>query len=104
MDVAEHSYIGGFMSIKFQKLSPEEIKAMIDALAPELRVCMNPKEAAKFLKYSLSTIYSWMSYGYLEGTYRKRGKHIVFFTSRLADKFYNGRDWSYPYTCKTKTM
>lgn len=92
------------MSIKFQKLSPEEIKCLIDSLDPELRVSMDAVETAKFLKINRSTLYGWKSYGYLEGTYRKRGKHLVFLTSRLVDKFYNGRDWSYPYPCKTKTI
>ena len=93
-----------FMSIKFQKISPEEIKGIIDTLDPELRTSMGSEEASKFLKISLSTLYGWVSYGYLEGTYRRRGKHLVFLTSRLVDKFYNGKDWSYPYPCKTKNI
>jgi|GEM_PF-1412737 len=92
------------MSIKFQKISPEEIKGIIDAMDPELRNSMGSEEAAKFLKISLSTLYGWVNYGYLEGTYRRRGKYLVFLTSRLVDKFYNGKDWSYPYPCKTKNI
>ena len=38
------------MSIKFQKLSTEEIKGLIDVLYPELRTRMDSEEAANFLK------------------------------------------------------
>lgn len=38
------------MSIKFQKLSTEEIKGLIDVLDPELRTRMDFVEAANFFK------------------------------------------------------
>ena len=38
------------MSIKFQKLSTEEIKGLIDVLDPDLRTRMDSEEAANFLK------------------------------------------------------
>ena len=38
------------MSIKFQKLSPEEIKGLIDVLDPKLRTRMESEEAANFFK------------------------------------------------------
>jgi hypothetical protein len=44
------------MSIKFQKLSTEEIKGLIDVLDPELRTRMESEEAANFLKISFSIL------------------------------------------------
>ena len=84
-----------FMSIQFQKLSPEELKAIVDSLDPELRITMKSKQAAEFLKVSLLTIYDWVCSGKLEGTYRKRGKYLIFLTSRLIEKFFNGKDWGF---------
>ena len=83
------------MSIKFQKLSAEELKAIVDSLEPTLRVTMKTRDVAEFLKVSLLTIYDWVFKGHLEGTYRKRGKYLIFVTSRLIDKVFNGKDWSF---------
>jgi len=81
------------MSIRFNILSPEEIKSLIDSLDPKVRVTMSSVEAAEFLKSPLPTLYSWVHDGFLNGTFRKRGKRLYFNTPRLIERFYNGKDW-----------
>ena len=43
---------------------------------------------------SRKTLYSWIAHGYLDGTFRRRGKSHLFWRDRLLDRVFNGLDWS----------
>ena len=43
---------------------------------------LSPEQLAELLGLSVKTIYEWMSKGRLDGAYRKRGKHALFWRDR----------------------
>ena len=51
-------------------------------------------QTAALLGRSRKTIYDWMTKGRLDGTYRKRGKHALFWRDRVIDTLFNGKDWN----------
>ncbi len=83
------------MSIRFNTLSSDEITDLIESLDPKVRVNMSSLEAAEFLKYPLPTIYTWVHDGFLNGTFRKRGKRLNFLTRRLIEKSSEGAKRAY---------
>ena len=54
---------------------------------------LSPKQVADLSGISLKTIYEWMAKGRLDGTYRKRGKHAMFWRDRVIDTLFNGKEW-----------
>lgn len=75
-------------------LTPEEIAAAFtgpgaDAVPPIL----TPSQLAKLLQLSIKTIYEWLAKGRLDGTYRKRGKHVLLWRDRAIAAIFNGKDW-----------
>ena len=60
---------------------------------PADAVVLNAREAAAFLRISLSTLYEWCSRGRLDGTFRKRGKRLLFHRERLVEEIFNGEPW-----------
>jgi excisionase family DNA binding protein len=49
---------------------------------------------AKLLAVSKKTIDEWVSRGFLDGTFRKRGKHRLFLRERVLDRVFNGPEWN----------
>ncbi len=52
-------------------------------------------QVAGLLGLSVKTIYEWSQKGRLDGTYRKRGKHLLFWRDKLINLIFNGSDWSH---------
>lgn len=50
-------------------------------------------DVATLLRVSRKTVYVWIAMGRLDGTFRKRGKHHLFWRDRLLDTIFNGPDW-----------
>ncbi len=73
-------------------LKPEEIRAAFDT--PDLREqfppVMDVKQVARLFNKSPKTIYGWVEMGYLDGTFRRMGKHLVFWREAVIDKVFNG--------------
>ena len=81
------------MSTRQRKLSKDEIRAAFAAdcnLAPSI---LAPAQLAALLGLSVKTIYEWLTAGRLDGTFRKRGKHILIWRDRALDLLFNGPDW-----------
>jgi hypothetical protein len=75
-------------------LTPDEIARAFDRPDGEnCPVILLPAELAGLLRMSVKTIYDWISHGRLDGSYRKRGKHILFWRDRVINLIMNGKDW-----------
>ncbi|MBN8625970.1 MAG: helix-turn-helix domain-containing protein [Planctomycetes bacterium] len=55
-------------------------------------VC-TPKRLAKLLGVSKKTIYLWRAAGRFEGSYRKRGKYLLFQTDKALNAIFNDPEW-----------
>ena len=55
---------------------------------------LSPQQLALLLGKSVKTIYDWMAKGRLDGSYRKRGKHVLIWRDRALDIIFNGKDWN----------
>lgn len=75
------------------RLSSTEIEAGIHGDA-ESGPVLTTAAVAKLLCVKKKTIDEWVSRGYLDGTYRKRGKHRLFWRERVLDRVFNGPEWS----------
>lgn len=51
-------------------------------------------QASQLLRRSPKTIYEWIGKGRLDGSFRRRGKGILFFRDRLIAVISNGPDWT----------
>ena len=60
---------------------------------PADAVVLSAEEAATLLRISLSTLYDWRSQGRLDGTFRKRGKRLLFHRERLLEEIFDGKQW-----------
>jgi hypothetical protein len=77
------------------KLTPEEIAAPFSGtLGDRLPSTLSRKQVAELLGVSVKTIDDWKAKGRLDGTYRKRGKHLFFWRSRVLNLIYNGKEWN----------
>lgn len=57
---------------------------------PILSVC----QVAELLgNLSRKTVYTWIAAGRLDGAFRKRGKHLLFWRDRVIDRIFNGAEW-----------
>jgi hypothetical protein len=55
---------------------------------------LSPLRLADLLGRSPKTIYAWIAQGRLDGTFRKRGKHILIWRDKALDQIFNGPPWS----------
>ncbi len=55
---------------------------------------VSPEQVAHMLGFARATVYEWISKGRLDGTFRRRGKHVRLWRDRVLDRFFNGPDWS----------
>lgn len=82
------------MSTRDHKLTQAEIsQAFSDDSPSALPAILTTPEVATLLRVSRKTIDHWKACGYLEGTYRKRGKHVLYFRDRVVDVIFNGPNW-----------
>jgi excisionase family DNA binding protein len=77
------------------KLSKTEItQAFTDEQGQQtLPPILSPDGLADLLDLSVKTIYEWIAKGRLDGTFRKRGKHVLIWRDRAVDLLFNGPDW-----------
>lgn len=78
-------------------LKPTEIARAFDleVLRQQYPPIQSPEQVGLMLGFARSTIYQWADQGRLDGTFRKRGKHIRFWRDRVLDKFFNGSEWEH---------
>ena len=76
-------------------LKNAEINAAFDAA--EMRELYGPilavPEVTQLFGIARRTLYFWIAEGRLDGTFRKRGKHHLFWRDRLIDRVFNGPEW-----------
>ncbi|HIF34968.1 MAG TPA: DNA-binding protein [Planctomycetes bacterium] len=65
-----------------------------DGAESSYRPIMSPAELAALCGLSIKTIYAWIEMGRLDGTFRKRGKHVLIWRDRALDRLFNGPEWS----------
>jgi excisionase family DNA binding protein len=82
------------MSKQARNLTKAEIqRAFAGGSMAQNPVILSPTQLAKLLGLSPKTIYEWQAKGRLDGTFRKRGKHILIWRDRALDRIFNGPDW-----------
>jgi len=54
---------------------------------------LNVAQLATLLQISSKTVYEWISLGRLNGTFRRRGKHLLIWRDRALDILFNGPEW-----------
>ncbi len=85
------------MSASSINLKPSEIERAFDAgedLRPQFPPILSPEQVGRMLGCARATVYQWIAQGRLDGTFRKRGKHVRLWRDRVLDRFFNGPDWS----------
>jgi hypothetical protein len=83
------------MAVRKPKLSREEIaRAFAGKAGEDFPVILTPVQLAALVQRSPKTIYEWIQRGRLDGTFRKRGKHILIWRDLAIDTLMNGKDWS----------
>jgi hypothetical protein len=76
-------------------LTKDEIShAFAGADGVTVPVILSPAKLAALLQMSPKTIYEWIARGYLDGTFRKRGKHILIWRDRAIKVIFDGKAWS----------
>jgi excisionase family DNA binding protein len=73
----------------------EEIQAVFstEEHRREFPPIMDVAGIARLVGISPKTVYFWISEGRLNGTFRKRGKHVLFWRDRVLDRIFNGPNW-----------
>ena len=66
-----------------------------DGWADQFPPILSPVKLADLVGLSPKTIYAWIAQGRLDGSFRKRGKHILIWRDRALDVIYNGPSWSH---------
>jgi predicted DNA-binding transcriptional regulator AlpA len=58
------------------------------------RPIVSPEELGAIVGVSRKTIYAWVGQGHLDGSFRKRGKHLLIWRDKALDLLFNGPEWS----------
>lgn len=83
------------MSTHKRRLSPEEIdRVFVGGVGDEFPPILSPARLAALLDLSPKTIYQWIAQGRLDGSFRRRGKHVLIWRARAIDLIFNGKNWS----------
>jgi excisionase family DNA binding protein len=83
------------MSTQKRRLSPDQIKdGFIDKGGEAFPIILSPERLAALLGLSVKTIYQWIAQGRLNGSFRRRGKHVLIWRDRAIEILFNGNDWS----------
>lgn len=65
-----------------------------EEVVKEFPPILDVKGVAKLLSLkSHKTVYHWISQGWLDGAYRKRGKHLLFWRDRVIQRIFDGPEW-----------
>jgi len=86
-------------------VSREAIAAAFSKASGEAdRPIVSPEQLAGILGLgSAKTIYHWIAQGRLDGSFRKRGKHILIWRDKAIDILFNGPEWEHEAKCTKKT-
>jgi excisionase family DNA binding protein len=77
------------------KLTDEEIQRAFAGTAGEvIPPVLSPNQLAQLLGLKVKTIYEWISKGRLDGTFRKRGKHVLIWRDRAVETIFAGKEWT----------
>jgi excisionase family DNA binding protein len=83
------------VSARNRNLSLAEISQPFDGKAgDDYPVILSPDQLASLLGLSVKTVYEWISQGRLDGSFRKRGKHVLIWRDRVIDLLFNGKKWT----------
>lgn len=83
------------MSTRKRKLSSTEIaQAFAEGSGTSFPPILKVEQLASLLQISTKTLYEWIAKGRLDGTFRKRGKHILVWRDRIIDLLFNGPEWT----------
>ena len=78
------------------RLSKAEIaRAFADGPGAQVPVILSPRQLAALVGISIKTLYEWIAKGHLDGTFRKRGKHVLIWRDRAMDLLFNGKEWNH---------
>ncbi|OWK39833.1 helix-turn-helix domain-containing protein [Fimbriiglobus ruber] len=76
-------------------LTPGDIARAFAGESPcDVPRILTTRQAAALCQVSVKTFYEWVAKGRLEGTFRRRGKHCLFWRDKVIDKLFNGGDWT----------
>ena len=79
--------------LRIGKLSRTEIRQAFEDGRSNVPPILSPKQLAELLGISRSTLYEWAAKGRLDGSFRRRGKHIRFWRDRVLLLFFDGPRW-----------
>ena len=71
----------------------EQIRAAFDADG-RYGPILSTMQVSAMLGRSPKTIYEWVAKGRLDGAFRKRGKHHLFWRDKVVDVVLNGSEWT----------
>lgn len=82
------------VSTRRHNLDDTEIqKAFAEGTNSHIPVILSPGQLAELFGISPKTIYEWIAKGRLDGSFRKRGKHVLIWRDRAIATIFNGKDW-----------
>ena len=82
------------MTTRQRPLTKEEIQLACEApVSNGVPMILSPLQLAEVCGLSVKTIYEWVSRGRLDGAFRKRGKHNLFWRDRVIALIFNGPEW-----------
>ena len=84
----------GAMSTNDRKLTKSEIQlAFSDSQGSSFPAILSLVQVSQLTGTSRKTLYEWIARGRLDGSFRKRGKHFLFWRDRVIDIIFNGPNW-----------
>jgi excisionase family DNA binding protein len=78
-------------------LKPSEIATAFDSEDVRRRfppILSVPQVAELLGGLSKKTVYMWIAKHRLDGCFRRRGKHVLFWRDRVLDRIFNGPQWN----------
>ena len=76
-------------------LTKDELqRPFVDVEGHDRLPVISPAQLAALCGVSTKTIYHWIAAGRLDGTFRKRGKHVLIWRDQALDTLFNGPDWT----------
>jgi excisionase family DNA binding protein len=75
-------------------LSRDEIARTFQGTVGDIPPILSPRQLAHLLNLSPKTVYLWIAKGRLDGTFRKRGKHVLLWRDRVIEPLFSGKEWN----------
>lgn len=84
------------MSGKKPNLTPQEVVAPFQGpWGDRFPPILHRPQVAELFGVTVKCIDNWKALGRLNGSFRKRGKHIFFWRDRLIHLIYNEKEWGH---------